>query len=229
MSKMTLTAAMTLALVAPGPLAARVSRQPDGWGYMNRLEQAAMLNDFNARLLSSNSATRTLEEWCLAHRIAPVVKIVAERIKGQDKPVTAEQRARLDIAADEPVRYRRVLLKCGAAVLSEADNWYVPSRLTAAMNAALDGEDAPFGRVVAPLDVNRKTLSAKVLWNPMENDDWDMRSSAANVAAYARRPSLPPDFVIEHRALVFDRNMKPISEVFETYTKAILNSAPSKR
>ena len=34
------------------------------------------------------------------------------------------------IGPDEPVAYRHVRLRCGDHVLSEADNWYVPSRLT---------------------------------------------------------------------------------------------------
>jgi hypothetical protein len=36
----------------------------------------------------------------------------------------------LGVDPDEPVRFRRVPLKCGDHVLSEAENWYVPSRLT---------------------------------------------------------------------------------------------------
>ncbi len=75
----------------------------------------------------------------------------ALREQGADKPLTAEQRARLGLGPDEQVRYRHVRLACGDRVLSEADNWYVPARLTPEMNAALEGSDAPFGRVVRPL------------------------------------------------------------------------------
>jgi hypothetical protein len=51
-----------------------------------------------------------------------------------------------------------VKLKCGKATFSVADNWYVPERLTPAMNAALDGGDTPYGRVIAPLRATRRTL-----------------------------------------------------------------------
>jgi hypothetical protein len=36
----------------------------------------------------------------------------------------------------------------------------VPSRLTAAMNRALDTTDTPFGTVVRPLNFHRKTVAA---------------------------------------------------------------------
>lgn len=197
-----LTAAMSVSLGAPVPLAGRSAAQTSSADDMSRLKQAAMLNDLNARLLSGRSATHTLEEWCVAHGLAPVGIITADRIIGEDKPITAEQRARLKISADEPVRYRRVRLKCGAAVLSEADNWYIPARLTDGMNDALDKSDAPFGRIVEPLGISRHTMSAKILWDPLEN-------ASARI----------PDFIIEQRALVLDRGMNPISEVVETYTK----------
>jgi hypothetical protein len=57
--------------------------------------------------------------------------VVAELIHGADKAPTAEQRQLLGVTPSEPIRYRKVRLSCGNHVLSEADNWYVPSRLTA--------------------------------------------------------------------------------------------------
>jgi chorismate-pyruvate lyase len=61
------------------------------------------------------------------------------------------------------VRYRRVRLACGDQVLSDADNWYVPARLTAEMNRTLDQTDTPFGAVVKPLGFQRRTLQAEAL------------------------------------------------------------------
>ncbi len=46
---------------------------------------------------------------------------------------------------------------CGGHVLSEADNWYVPARLTPQMNRALDTSDTPFGAAVKALDFHRAT------------------------------------------------------------------------
>ena len=94
-------------------------------------------------------------------------KIVAERLTGVDKPAAPEQRQLLGVHETEPIRYRHVRLACGRHVLSEADNWYVPARLTPEMNHALDATDVAFGRAVQPLHFQRRTLSAKLLWSPL--------------------------------------------------------------
>lgn len=167
-------------------------------------DPATGLAELNARLLAGGSATRTLENWCREHRLAADPRIVAERITGPEKPISAEQRAHLGIGAAEPVRYRHVRLRCGTRILSEADNWYVPSRLTPEMNAALDGSDIPFGTVVAPLGIGRDTLSAQLLWRPDAS------------------PAIPGE-LIRHRAIVHDRAGRPIAEVAETYQAPLLD------
>jgi hypothetical protein len=92
--------------------------------FVARVEALALLETLNAELLANNSATLTLEHWCDVHHLAPAPRIVAERIPDVDKPVSLEQRRELGVTAAELVRYRRVKLLCGTAVLSEADNWY---------------------------------------------------------------------------------------------------------
>ena len=171
-------------------------------------DPAATLAELDARLLAGGSATQTLEKWCREHRLAADPRIVAERVKRADKPVSAEQRARLGIDAAEPVRYRHVRLRCGTRILSEADNWYVPARLTPEMNAALDHSDVPFGTVVAPLGIGRNTLATERLWRP-ETD------------------RAMPRALIRHRAIVHDRAMRPIAEVVETYQAPLLDVVPS--
>jgi chorismate-pyruvate lyase len=111
-----------------------------------RLEALALLQTLNAELLSHDSATLTLDRWCAAHRLASPARIVAERVAGAEQAATDEQRQLLGVSATEPVRYRRVRLTCGDHVLSEADNWYVPARLTPEMNRLLDTTDTAFGR-----------------------------------------------------------------------------------
>jgi len=133
------------------------------------------------------------------------------------KPAAPEQRRELDVTPTEPVRYRRVRLKCGSVVLSEADNWYVPSRLTPEMNSLLDTTDTPFGKAVLPLHFQRRTLSAKVLWRPLP-DDWEM--NAASVGAAVVPPM--PAHLLEHRAILTLPDGTPFSEVVESYTANIL-------
>jgi len=112
-----------------------------------------------ADLLAGNSATQTLTQWCGVLKLADPAVIHAER-EQIATPASAEVRALLKVGADETVGYRRVKLACGTHVLSQADNWYVPSRLTPQMNDTLDHSDTPFGTVVKPLNFHRTTLGA---------------------------------------------------------------------
>lgn len=160
----------------------------------------ATVEALNDRLLANPSATATLEGWCDERRLADTPAIVARRGPA-DKPATADIRAELKVGPAEPIRYRQVQLVCGTRVLSEADNWYVPSQLTPEMNRALDETQTPFGRVVAPLNFSRRTLSAT---NLMTGRD------------------IPPH-VLEHRAVLSTGAGIPFSLVVERYTAAVLD------
>jgi len=111
-----------------------------------------------------------------------------------------------------------VRLRCGDKVLSEADNWYVPSRLTPEMNRALDTTDIPFGRAVKALHFQRRTLSATVLWSPLPKG-WEMNPPAALDQAVLAMPYA----LIEHRAVLTSPDGVPVSEVVETYTREVLD------
>ena len=127
------SAVVVLGLATAGGRAAESAVWPDD--FVGRLETLALIETLNAELLSHDSATLTLERWCADHRLADPARIVAERVHDVEKPATAGVRAALDVKPDEPLGYRRVRLKCGDRVLSEADNWYVPSRLTPEMKS----------------------------------------------------------------------------------------------
>jgi hypothetical protein len=149
-----------------------------------------------------------LQQWSAARHLADPPLVTARRILGEDKPADAEVRALLHAAPGETIRYRRVALVCGGRVLSNADNWYRPDRLTAQMNTELDNTDHPFGEVVEPLDFHRQRLEARVLMAP-----------GARTA---------PAAVIRHRALLETPDGTPISLVVETYAKAVLDEGASQ-
>lgn len=153
-----------------GAMAADEPLWPDS--FLTRVEALALIQGLNADLLASRSATLTLEAWCRTHRLADPPTVVAHLDRTVDKPATAEQRRRLEVADDEPVRFRRVRLYCGDKLLSEADNWYVPGRLTVGMNQILDSTDTPFGKAVLELGPTRQTFAAKMLWSPLP-DGWE--------------------------------------------------------
>ena len=188
-------------------------------GYVERVELLALLQTLNADLLSHDSATLTLERWCADHRLADPPRIVARRVRDVSKPVPDDLRALLKVGPEEPIGYRRVQLMCGTHVFSEADNWYVPGRLTSDMNQRLNTTDEPFGKVVQPLHFQRRTLSAELLWSPLP-PGWEMRGAQA-AAAVDRTFVRIPDAVLRHRAVLVDAAQQPFSTVVETYTNQL--------
>jgi hypothetical protein len=124
-----------------------------------------------------------------------------------DKPANVEIRRKLHATPGEPIRYRRVALACGDHVLSNADNWYRPGALTAAMNGELDATDHPFG-AARPLGFHRHTLSAVIL-----------------ISAKDRRQ---PTAVLRHAAVLETPYGTPFSLVIETYTGAVLDEGSAR-
>ncbi|MBB3227722.1 hypothetical protein FHW69_002345 [Luteibacter sp. Sphag1AF] len=217
MNRLTTVAAMA-AVVAVSSTQARPPRAPWVDDFESRLQALALLETLNSDLLSHPSATLTLERWCGEHGMADPAKVVANRVPGADKPLPEGARAELGIDDAEPVRYRRVQLACGGHVLSEADNWYVPSRLTPEMNRTLDTTDQPFGKVVQPLGFRRQTTKAELLWSPLPRG-WEM---GAPVGPSKTLPLAIPHEVLQHRAVLYTAGNQPFSLVVETYTADVL-------
>lgn len=184
--------------------------------YAERVELLALVQTLNADLLSHDSATLTLERWCADHRLADPPRIVAHRVRGESRAIPEELRARLAVEPGDRIAYRHVQLACGDHVLSEADNWYVAARLTAEMNERLDTTDEPFGKVVAALGFQRRTLSADLLWSPLPAG-WEMTDAAHQTPA----PLQIPHAVLRHQAVLYTAAQIPFSVVTETYTNEL--------
>ena len=116
-------------------------------------------------------------------------------------------------------------LKCGERVLSEADNWYVPSRLTKEMNQSLDNSDIAFGRAVQALQFQRRTLAAELLWRPLP-EGWEMNPGLRGQPAPAMQI---PHEVLQHRAILTTPDGTPFSMVVETYTAEVLGFPEPRR
>jgi chorismate-pyruvate lyase len=191
---------------------------------LTRTQALALVQSLNAEILASRSATATLERWCGDHALAPEPRVVAEVLAGEPRAPTAEQRQRLGADSAEVVRYRRVRLRCGNHVLSEAENWYLPARLTPEMNHALETGNTPFGRVVAPLQPYRQTFAARLLWSPLP-EGWEL-STQLLPPCQSSGPLAIPGALFEHRAVVHGRDSRPIAEVHEVYQGALLAFSP---
>jgi len=193
-----------------------------------RLAALALVESLNAELLASPSATRVLEHWCAAHQLADPAEVRAEPLGSQPDEADEAIRHDLEVDAHDLVIHRRVALSCGGRLLSVADNWYVPARLSQAMNQQLERTQQPFGKVVAPLQPYRRTLSARLLWSPLA-EGWELapRHYAAGEAAvpapHEPAPLDVPQALFEHRALMSGGDHRPIAELRETYQRGLLD------
>ena len=212
----------SLLVILALPVSANAADKPWPDTFVARLEALALVQTLNASILGARSATFTLDAWCADHKLAADPKMRARLVAGFERPLSSEGRKRLGIGPDEPVKYRHVELMCGDLILSEADNWYVPSRLTPEMNRLLETTDMPFGRVVAELEPMRQTIAVSLRWKPLA-DGWELRAQPAD------RPGATlaiPAVVFEHRALLLRGDRTPFCEVEEHYTGHVLDFGP---
>lgn len=172
---------------------------------------ATELERISARLLAASSATLTLEAECASQGLADPAVVVVRHIDTVDNPPSPEQRARLGVGPDDIVKYRHVQLVCGDTVLSVAENWYVPGRLTPEMNELLDTTRTPFGKVIRDLGPKRTSLG-------VIRGDWLARVGSGQAAGDA--PGCE-ETAFSHAAVVEDRNGAPLAEVRENYRMAV--------
>jgi hypothetical protein len=193
---------------------------PPAWPdtFTTRLEALALIQTLNTDILGSRSATRTLQGWCKDHALAADPTIRAHLLPGENKAPSDEQRERLQVSATEPVKYRHVQLQCGTHVLSDAENWYVPSRLTPAMNRQLETTDTPFGKAVETLKPYRVTFGVKSLWSPLPQG-WE---SGKKLADPTERTLKIPAALFEHDAILYTGEHRAFSEVREVYQRDVL-------
>lgn len=160
---------------------------------------AASLAEFEAALAAQDSATAALRQWCEMRHIAAPANIRATRVGGSRHNPPADLHRRLKLRRHETLAFRHVRLTCGDTVMSEAYNWYVPGRLTPAMNMALVTSDTPFGTVAAPLRFRRQRLRSE-------------------------RARCPQGTILTHRARLMLPDGKPLALLVECYTSANLTA-----
>jgi hypothetical protein len=162
---------------------------------------------FEHALAAQDSATAALGKWCEARHLAEPALMTARPVKDADVPPSVDLRDRLGARPGEPVGYRHVRLSCGGIMLSEAHNWYLPSRLTTEMNRALATSDIPFGKVAAPLHFTREPLQSR----------------------RGRSAACPARTILSHRAMLRLPGGQPLALLVECYTSANLGGYPPSR
>ena len=215
-----LACAAGVVLARPAAHAQDVPQWPDT--FLARVQALALIQTLNAEILGSASATASLETWCRDHRLALDPTIVARPVTSVTRLAGAETRQRLEVGPADEIRFRRVQLRCGTRLLSEADNWYVPARLTRQMNHLLETTETPFGKVVAPLGPYRRTIAVQLLWTPLPHG-WEQNVSPLSGAGGALAI---PAALFEHRAVLYTREHRPFSEVDEMYQRDVLAFPP---
>ena len=188
-----------LALLAPPSAQAHPSpREARG----EHQREARQLRQFEEALAAQPSATKALEGWCGHLTGTDRQAITASPVMGQDAPAPRDLHSLLQ--SDTPPGYRHVRLACSLGPLSEAHNWYAPTRLTPEMNATLATTDTPFGKVAAPLHFTREPLASQ----------------------HGRGPGCPRHTILTHRALLRLPDGAPLALVVECYTA--LNLVPPR-
>jgi hypothetical protein len=115
---------------------------------------------FEKGLSAQASATEALRSWCDRRGLAKPAQISAELVRGSDMPPPNGIHGFLGVSASEPLTYRHVKLMCGGLELSQAHNWFVPSRLSTDMNRQLAETDTPFGMAVSSLGFSRHAIAS---------------------------------------------------------------------
>lgn len=156
-----------------------------------------LIDQFEATLSSTDSATMALTQWCEQRKLAPEARISATLVKGEDALPAPDLP---DTLGTETPGYRHVRLSCGPHVLSEAHNWYNPALLTPEMNQLLATTDTPFGKAVASLHFRREKLATRR--GPL--------------------PGCPADTILANRALLRLPDNRVLALVLECYTPANL-------
>lgn len=155
---------------------------------------AAAARALSDHVLGSPTATGGLLSWCEARGLSAGPITVDLRRDVEPRPLDEECRAALKAGPLEKVIYRLVVLRRGALVLAEADNWFRPRLLTPAMLEALETTDIPFSGVIEPLEPVRRTFGVSF-----------------------DTPRLGADYAVEHRAVLAGPDGTPIAVVRERF------------
>jgi chorismate-pyruvate lyase len=174
---------------------------------------AALVRELSEHLLHASTATEALHTWCAARSLSAGPITVAKQ--APDRPCYPDDDMLDELRLDrhERIGYRRVQLVRGQLVLSEADNWFVPDRLPPEVRELLETRNMPFGTAIAQLQPWRRTYFVRFA---ELSAAWE---AGAEESSFVLSPAMT---ILEHKAVVLDRNRRPLAVVSERYRAALL-------
>jgi hypothetical protein len=178
-----------------------------------------IIQDLGTRLTSGATATETLLAWCEEHGLSqgPITAEVRQRFSPTVVPDNVL--TTLEPAPGTTIHYRQVQLMRGTLHLATAENWFVPQRLTAAMNDRLQTKHVPFGTVIAPLNPFRRTLAVRSA--PFTSGS---PITPARLEGSSRDPH--PEIILEHTAVILGSSGAALAFVREWFRSDLVSLVP---
>lgn len=171
--------------------------------------------EFQNWLQDYDTATAALEAWCRRHHPCGADALAVTLLSDQPMP-PGGYCGPLRLQAGETLHCRRVWLRWGDRVVSEAENWYVPQRLPPAMQRVLAEGIRPYGAVVAELRPRRATTI-------MLSDEQIARGAGIVLTQLAQAQVFsPPHAFVLHVNAVMTASGVALAELREHYRRELL-------
>lgn len=192
---------------------------------MGKVQAFSALQRLSGMMVRSGTVA-ALETWCREHKLAADPTLVLRLVPGATQPFTKEVASRLEVEDEAAATYRHIEMRCGELLLGWADTWYVPHRLPPGLGESL-AADVLFEQAAEPMRPVRIGVQNTLLWAPFRSAQHLAAPSAgpAEGGRSAHRPLLVPWRVFEHRTVLRNAGLNPMSLTLETFTREVLSVA----
>lgn len=192
-----------------------MQRELHAFAHYERFCTVVRVRNLSYHLLRAPTATEALEAWCEEYDLSTGSITAMKRVDSSPRYIDEEALDDLWLQPNEWLEPRRVLLVRGGLPLCEADNWFVPQRLPPDVRTALKTTNVPFGAAIRDLHPARRTYFVRF-------------ASFASEDSPATDFSLPvlsrSAVILEHRAMVFDGDRRPLAVVTERYLASLVGA-----
>jgi chorismate-pyruvate lyase len=175
----------------------------------NREHSWHLMRSLSERILSANSVTEVLEQWCCERGISRgrIVAVCARDAKTES--LDSDSLEALHAYPQTEPEFRRVQLVTDGIVVVDALNWYFPAHLTPEICETLRSTSVPFGRAIKTLRPTRRTFL--------------VRQCTPEQILASRDPA---DTAFEHHAIVLREDGVPVAVVHERFRTVLIKYHP---